>query len=88
MQGFLLILVSAFVFSIMTMFVQAIGKKGIPSFQIMVIRCIIQSMYGAYTCLWIEINPFGTKGNRWVPFIRGILGPAAGGKFLYSLKIN
>lgn len=63
----------------MTMFVQAAGKKGIPAFQMMVIRCIIQAFYGCFMCLWLNINPFGNKGKRWVPFIRGVLGPAAAG---------
>lgn len=64
----------------MTLFVDAAGEKGIPSFEMMVIRCIIQLFYSLIACACLRINPFGTKGNRKLPVLRGILGPLSTGK--------
>ena len=78
-MGSFLILVSAFLFSTMTLMVALAGERGIPSFQMMAIRCFVQIFYSGFLCLWVDINPFGTKGNRTLPFLRGLLGPFAAG---------
>ena len=75
-----LILLSAFIFSIMTLLVQEAGTRGIPSYEMITIRCIIQSAYSLFCSLWIDINPFGTKGNRVIPILRGLFGSISAGE--------
>lgn len=63
----------------MTLWVQKAGERGIPSFQMMGIRCLMQTFYAAFLCLWIDINPFGRRGFRKLPIIRGFIAPLAAG---------
>lgn len=70
-------------FSIMTLFVNAAGDKGIPSFEMMIFRCIAQMFYSGSICLYMGINPFGPKGNRTIPFLRGVFGPLSTGFYLF-----
>lgn len=80
MKGSFLVLFSAFMFSIMTLFVNAAGDKGIPSFEMMVFRCFVQMIFSGTVCYFIGVNPFGPKGNRTIPLLRGIFGPLSTGK--------
>ena len=69
-------------FSIMTLIVDLTGEKGIPSFQMMVIRCIIQTFYSGFMAYWAGVNMFGEPGERTLPLLRGVFGPLATGMFV------
>ena len=73
----------------MTVVVRIAGDQGIPSYEMMVIRCIIQTFYSGFICLWMDINPFGPKGKRFWPFMRGLVGPFGESSLYYgAVHIN
>lgn len=82
--GSILVLLSAFVFSIMTLFVDAAGERGIPSFEMMIVRCVVQLILSAIYCYFIGVNPLGTPGNRLLPVLRGIFGPLSTNALYYG----
>ena len=82
--GSFYVFLSAAIFSLMTLWVQAAGERGIPSFQMMGIRCFMQIFYGAFLCLWVDINPFGEKGKRLLPIIRGVIAPLAASSLYFG----
>lgn len=71
----------------MTLLVTEAGKHGIPSFEMVMIRCFFQAFVGAFWCLWIDINPFNPE-NKILPFLRGLLGPISAGKNSQMIKIK
>ena len=60
------------------------GSRGIPSFEMMVIRCFFQILNSGGMCWWIGVNPFGESGNRTVPFLRGLFGSLSTGALYYG----
>lgn len=83
-RGSLLVLLSAFAFSIVTFLVDRAGARGIPSFEIMVVRCCFQMVISGVVCAWKGINPFGESGMRRVPFLRGLFGSLSTGALYYG----
>ena len=79
--GMLWIVSACVVFSLTTMAVHAAGSRGIPSGEILLIRCITQVALSAGTCAYLHKNPLGPAGHRTLPVLRGIFGSLSAGSF-------
>ncbi|KAG0164896.1 hypothetical protein DFQ30_009249 [Apophysomyces sp. BC1015] len=84
MLGLLLMLLSAFAFSIMSMFVK-ICSANFPSFQIVFARSIVQLFLGLMGCAAININPLGKRDLRGLLVTRGMVGAISLALFYYSI---
>ncbi|KAI7861661.1 hypothetical protein BDF14DRAFT_1738096 [Spinellus fusiger] len=82
--GLLLMLLSAFGFSIMSLLVK-IGGARFPSSEIVFARSIIQTLLGLAGCALLSINPLGDPKIRlWLVF-RGCVGSIGLALFFYSV---
>ncbi|KAI8384354.1 uncharacterized protein BYT42DRAFT_493442 [Radiomyces spectabilis] len=84
--GMLLMVFSALLFTFMTMFVK-MGSEMFPSFELVLVRSLIQTLLALGGCAIFRINPLGKPGIRkWLLF-RAIVGAIGLALFFYSLSV-
>ncbi|KAI9302070.1 hypothetical protein BJ944DRAFT_167948 [Cunninghamella echinulata] len=82
--GLLLMALSAFAFSLMSLFVKISGSK-FPSFEIVFARSSIQCLLGLVGCAYFKVNPLGDKKLRGLLAFRGLIGAMGLAFFFYSI---
>ena len=82
--GLGLIAIAAVIFSYMNVIIKFCGA-GFPSFQILLIRSIIQSVCGISSCAYLGVNPFGPRPVRFWLVLRGLAGGSAVAASYYAL---
>ncbi|KAI8596518.1 hypothetical protein EDD21DRAFT_285748, partial [Dissophora ornata] len=85
-RGLIYMTLSALFFSFMSLLV-SLTAKSLPSFEIVLIRGIIQTALGVIACRYLKVSPFGNKGVRFLLFCRGLAGSCGLGFFFYALSV-
>ncbi|KAG0335206.1 hypothetical protein BG004_000088 [Podila humilis] len=84
-KGLIYMTLSALFFSFMSLLV-SLTAKTLPSFQIVLIRGIIQSLLGVIACWYLGISPYGKPEFRFLLFCRGLAGSCGLACFFYALS--
>ncbi|KAF9427556.1 hypothetical protein BGZ94_004670 [Podila epigama] len=85
-RGLIYMTLSALFFSFMSLLV-SLTAKSLPSFQIVLIRGIIQTILGVAACWYLGISAWGNPGVRFLLFCRGLAGSFGLGFFFYALSV-
>ncbi|KAI9278215.1 hypothetical protein BDA99DRAFT_530985 [Phascolomyces articulosus] len=85
MVGMLLVLLGAIAFSFMGVLIKFCGAK-FPSFEILLVRSVVQSVAGTVCCVCLGVNPIGPRGpvRFWIAF-RGVIGGLSVAAGYYAL---
>ena len=82
--GLGLIALAAVIFSYMNVIIKFCGA-GFPSFQILLVRSVVQSVCGILSCTYLGVNPFGPRPVRFWLVLRGLAGGIAIAASYYAL---
>ncbi|KAF9352726.1 hypothetical protein BGX34_012004, partial [Mortierella sp. NVP85] len=85
-KGLIYMTLSAFFFSFMSLLV-SITARSLPSFEVLLFRGIIQTLFGIAVCRHLNISPWGNRNVRFLLFCRGLAGTCALGFFFFSLSV-
>lgn len=84
MTGLLYMTLSALGFSTMSLFVKLSGSR-FPSFEIVLSRSVIQTLFGLFSCALLKINPLGKREVRSWLCLRGLAGTIGLSLFYFSI---
>jgi len=85
--GLWLMVTSSLFYSWMTLLVKVGSNMGIPSFQLVFARSILQLVFGLAACAGAKVQPFGPKENVGWMFARGLFGSMGLAANFYSVTV-
>eukprot|EP00873_Tetraselmis_striata_P034688 jgi/Tetstr1/454952/TSEL_041813.t1 len=85
--GLWLMVISSLFFSLMTLLVKVGSNLGIPSFQLVFARSILQLLFALFSCAMAGIHPLGPRDKAGWMFARGACGALGLAAMFFAISV-